>query len=324
MLNARAILRGDRTELCLVMELMGMSAEELRQRIGKLPHTCVVQLAQHVFHKHYRGPSAAIGKGACPGDLNVDRQTPVPEIILALIAHDVLSGLEALHEGCGVVHGDLKPANILLSKDRTTFKIGDFGCVYRLGSDRTATHCGDGLGSKAYKAPERLTDDGASPCVFGGNADVWSLGITLLELANGAHPCEPFLSDYWNYKSRLQLKNMLTPLSYSKSFERFIVRCLDPQPKHRASPKQLLSHPFISNCVNIDRELLQKFIGALLSEESSYHKKSQLDLLRKSLLCGTRTGDRHMLESQRKWRKYNSRLSPHPSVADEVLFPPLS
>jgi serine/threonine-protein kinase len=104
---------------------------------------------------------------------------PLDEPRLREIAEGVLGALAAAHAE-GIVHRDVKPANILLD-DEHVVKIGDFGIATTL--DATETTTGIPLGTPAYTAPERLRGLAASEC-----SDLYSLGVVLYEAAAGERP----------------------------------------------------------------------------------------------------------------------------------------
>ncbi|GLT70478.1 hypothetical protein SLA2020_425550 [Shorea laevis] len=103
---------------------------------------------------------------------------------LADVARQVLNGLNYLH-GHKIIHRDLKPSNLLVN-DKMEVKIADFGVSKIM--CRSLDACNSYVGTCAYMSPERFDPD-----TYGGNydgyaGDIWSLGLTLLELYLGHFP----------------------------------------------------------------------------------------------------------------------------------------
>jgi eukaryotic-like serine/threonine-protein kinase len=116
-----------------------------------------------------------------PGETLADRMSAGPADAdgVRRMAHDVLRALGAAH-AAGIVHRDVKPGNILLTRDGTA-KIADFGIATSLDADPTsASHL---IGTPAYLAPERLDGAPASP-----RSDLYSLGVVLYEALTGTKP----------------------------------------------------------------------------------------------------------------------------------------
>jgi serine/threonine protein kinase len=127
---------------------------------------------------------------------------PFPERVIALVALNVLRGLLFLAKNHGRVHGDIKPKNIVASPTDACFKLCDFGFAHRFTCNNgEAIECGvvmptsrdalhHTLGTGAYKAPERFINSSTwdGEIRYGPLADVYALGLTLLELAGSPPP----------------------------------------------------------------------------------------------------------------------------------------
>ena len=107
----------------------------------------------------------------------------ITDAVAVEVATQVLDGLAHAH-GRGVIHRDVKPANVLLAEegDGTSVRILDFGLA-RFAEGETLTAAGDVPGTLAYIAPERLHGEPA-----GAAGDVWSVGVLLYEALSGRHP----------------------------------------------------------------------------------------------------------------------------------------
>jgi len=105
------------------------------------------------------------------------RNGPLGAVATAVLGARLADALACVHDH-GIVHRDVKPSNILLTEDGNG-KLGDFG-IARLLDSTTLTLAGTTLGTAAYMAPEQLEDHQVGP-----SADIWSLGIVLLECLTG-------------------------------------------------------------------------------------------------------------------------------------------
>jgi eukaryotic-like serine/threonine-protein kinase len=124
----------------------------------------------YLVMEHVDGPSLR--------ELLIERGRLDP-IVVAAVGEQVASALGEAHAH-GLVHRDVKPANILLAADGTV-KVTDFGIAKALsGSEATLTTPGTVVGTAAYVAPEQLQDNGVDP-----RADIYALGVVLYECLTG-------------------------------------------------------------------------------------------------------------------------------------------
>ncbi|KAL6874394.1 hypothetical protein ACP4OV_013414 [Aristida adscensionis] len=174
------------------------------------------------------------------------RRGAFPEAALAAVAAQALSGLAHLHAR-RVVHLDIKPANLLVGAAGEV-KIADFGVAKIL--PRAGAGCSASEGTAAYMSPERFDPEahGGSydPCA----ADVWSLGVTLLELFLGRYPLLPA-------GQRPDWAALMCAICFgeppalpdgvaSPELRGFISACLHKDCSKRASVAELLAHPFVA------------------------------------------------------------------------------
>lgn len=165
----------------------------------------------------------------------------INEDVLGKIAFCVVKALHYLHSELKVIHRDVKPCNILVDK-KGKVKICDYGISGYLVNSIAKTV---DAGCKPYMAPERIDPKG-SPDKYDVRSDVWSLGITMIELATGKFPYSPWRTPFDQVKQVVLGEPPRLPSGqFSDQFEDFVSQCLKKDCLQRPSYKQLLEHPFL-------------------------------------------------------------------------------
>jgi mitogen-activated protein kinase kinase 3 len=165
----------------------------------------------------------------------------IPEDILGKIAVAVVKALHYLQMELKVIHRDVKPSNILINRNGQV-KICDFGISGNLVDSVAKTI---DAGCKPYMAPERINPESSSQG-YDIRSDVWSLGISMIELATGKFPYDSWKNPFEQLKQVVKEDPpKLPPGMYSTDFDDFIIQCLKKDYKQRPNYVQLLEHPFI-------------------------------------------------------------------------------
>lgn len=217
------------------------SAEKWQDILKEVRFLCQLKHENTIDYKgcHLKEHTAWLVMEYCLGsasDIIEVHKKPLKEEEIASICQDGLQGLEYLHSA-GRIHRDVKAGNILLTEGGRV-KLADFG------SASMACPANSFVGTPYWMAPEVILamDEGQ----YDGKVDVWSLGITCIELAERKPP-------YFNMNAMSALYHIAqneapclsTTYEWSDEFRQFVVHCLHKEPVERPTAAALLKHPFI-------------------------------------------------------------------------------
>jgi len=178
-------------------------------------------------------------EGGSASDLYLCVREPMAEDLVGYILKGVLQALVYLH-GHMKLHRDIKGENILFTGDGTV-KLIDFGAA--AGLQAPSAKRKTIVGTPYWMAPELIEEQG-----YDYKVDIWSLGITAIELAEKLPPhfrIKPMTALFKIVQA--PAPTLSFPQRWSKEFNDFISKCLNKDPDKRLSAKELLEHPFIRN-----------------------------------------------------------------------------
>ncbi|KAI9546688.1 Serine/threonine-protein kinase 4 [Dissostichus eleginoides] len=197
------------------------------------------------------------------------RNKTINEEEMAAILQSTLKGLEYLHF-MRKIHRDIKAGNILLNNEGQA-KLADFGVAGQL-TDTMAKR-NTVIGTPFWMAPEVIQEIGYN-CV----ADIWSLGITALEMAEGKPP----YADIHPMRAIFMIPTNPPPTCrnpdlWSQEFKDFVSQCLVKNPENRATATKLLQHPFIKAAKpsSVLRALITDAMEIKLKKEQEAEQREQ-------------------------------------------------
>ncbi|PLW14506.1 hypothetical protein PCASD_19545 [Puccinia coronata f. sp. avenae] len=250
--------------------------------------------------------------GSC---LDLLKPGPFPEMAIQTVMHELLLGLEYLHAQ-KKIHRDIKAANILVSS-QGKIKLADFGVATQLSNHKSRRHTF--VGTPFWMAPEVIKQSS-----YDEKADIWSLGITAIELAKG----QPPLSEYHPLRVLFLIPKAKPPTleenleperlaQYSEDFQDFINACLLKDVELRPTASQLLTHAFIRR--HQPAVQLKKGLTGLISHGHKFLSSNSLDLsspgLSKASASIVQLIDRHSVwKSKRKSLKKSTNSATDPDA----------
>ncbi|KAI9221611.1 kinase-like domain-containing protein [Blastocladiella britannica] len=184
---------------------------------------------------------------------------PMTEEAISVIIHEAVKGLAYFHDQ-KFIHRDIKAGNLLLTESGE-IKLADFGVSARIGHTNNRAH--SFIGTPFWMAPEVIRSENDSNNWYDVKADVWSIGITTIELADKCPPLAEIhpmtaLKHILNETMPLGLKN---PKKRTKLINDFVQTCLIRDVRRRPNCHELLNHPYMQKADGLrGRELIADLV----------------------------------------------------------------
>ncbi|XP_054167403.1 serine/threonine-protein kinase 10-like [Oppia nitens] len=225
--------------------------------LSECKHQNVVQLLEAFFFEEKLWMLIEFCEGGAIDSIMIDLEKPLTENQIRYVCHHMCKGLDFLHKQ-KIIHRDLKAGNVLLTLDGEV-KLADFGVSAK--NKETLQKRDSFIGTPYWMAPEVVMCETFRDNPYDYKADIWSLGVTLIEFAQMEPP------NHQMAPMRVLLKvqkadppKLDNPSLWSKEFSDFLAHCLIKDPTQRSTASELLNHAFIRDVSD------KKSILALISE----------------------------------------------------------
>ena len=195
-------------------------------------------------------------------DLMLSMDRTLSEVEVATIMEMVLKGLVGIHK-INLIHRDIKGSNILLSEDGYA-KLGDFGVGIKLTDEEFRT---SKKGSPYWMSPQVVSNE-----KYDTKTDIWSLGITCVELVEGEPPNGSVKPREVMEKIRTappRVEEIIDTNEHTDEFIDFVGKCLEIDPSKRPTAEQLLNHKFITT-LSQGTEYLKNLISKHIDDIKAY------------------------------------------------------
>ncbi|XP_077997309.1 myosin-IIIb-like [Glandiceps talaboti] len=203
------------------------------------------------------------------------RKEKLDEDIIAYILKETIKAISHLH-GCHVMHRDIKGHNVLMTSD-AEIKLVDFGVSAQLRS--TMMRRNTSVGTPFWMAPEVIACEQQIEYSYDIRCDIWSLGITAIELADG----DPPLADQHPMRALLKIPRnkpptMKHPEDWSADYVDFISMCLVKDFENRPTIERVLKHPFIASVPEDVTEIRGKLMDLMETHQKmdSYQQVAEV------------------------------------------------
>ncbi|XP_036294831.1 STE20-like serine/threonine-protein kinase isoform X2 [Pipistrellus kuhlii] len=242
--------------------------------LASCDHPNIVKLLDAFYYENNLWILIEFCAGGAVDAVMLELERPLTESQIQVVCKQTLEALNYLHDN-KIIHRDLKAGNILFTLDGD-IKLADFGVSAK--NTRTIQRRDSFIGTPYWMAPEVVMCETSKDRPYDYKADVWSLGITLIEMAEiepPHHELNPMRVLLKIAKS--EPPTLAQPSKWSSNFKDFLKKCLEKNVDSRWTTSQLLQHPFVTVDTNKPiRELIAE-AKAEVTEEVEDGKEEEED-----------------------------------------------
>ncbi|KAM9379729.1 STE20-like serine/threonine-protein kinase [Phaethornis superciliosus] len=211
--------------------------------LASCDHPNIVKLLDAFYYENNLWILIEFCAGGAVDAVMLELERPLTEPQIKVVCRQTLEALNYLHEN-KIIHRDLKAGNILFTLDGD-IKLADFGVSAK--NTRTIQRRDSFIGTPYWMAPEVVMCETSKDRPYDYKADIWSLGITLIEMAQ----IEPPHHELNPMRVLLKIAKsdpptLAQPSKWSPDFKDFLKKCLEKNVDARWSATQLLQHPFVT------------------------------------------------------------------------------
>ncbi|XP_041426864.1 serine/threonine-protein kinase 10 isoform X2 [Xenopus laevis] len=233
--------------------------------LASCDHPNIVKLLDAFYYENNLWILIEFCAGGAVDAVMLELERPLTEPQIRVVCRQTLEALIYLHE-IKIIHRDLKAGNILLTLDGDV-KLADFGVSAK--NTKTMQRRDSFIGTPYWMAPEVVMCETSKDRPYDFKADVWSLGVTLIEMAQIEPPHHELNPMRVLLKiAKAEPPTLAQPSRWSAEFNDFLKKCLEKNVDARWTTAQLLQHPFVST-VNSNkpvRELIAEAKAEVLEE----------------------------------------------------------
>ncbi|KAL2769311.1 STE20-like serine/threonine-protein kinase isoform 2 [Daubentonia madagascariensis] len=211
--------------------------------LASCDHPNIVKLLDAFYYENNLWILIEFCAGGAVDAVMLELERPLTESQIQVVCKQTLEALNYLHDN-KIIHRDLKAGNILFTLDGD-IKLADFGVSAK--NTRTIQRRDSFIGTPYWMAPEVVMCETSKDRPYDYKADVWSLGITLIEMAEiepPHHELNPMRVLLKIAKS--EPPTLAQPSKWSSNFKDFLKKCLEKNVDARWNTSQLLQHPFVT------------------------------------------------------------------------------